>query len=92
MEAGGTNLINHALRAPVGLLLPMAPGKKSDWAPHNQTSWAHIDPMSGQRMADYQVPDIDCVRMNGKYLIAYLSSFSSGFPVVWDTERRTRIL
>jgi hypothetical protein len=92
MEAGGTNQINHALRSPFGLLVPMAPGRRGEWSAQNQTTWAHLDPMSGQRIAEYQVPDLDCVRMSGKYLVAFVSAFSSGFPVIWDTERRARLL
>jgi hypothetical protein len=92
MEAGGTNVINHTLRSPFGLLLPMAPGGRSEWSAQNRTSWVHVDPVSGAALADYAVPSLDCVRMSGKYLVAFVDAFTSGFPVIWDTERRTRAL
>lgn len=92
IDCGGTNLMNHVHRAPTGLLLPFAPGGKDEFSQRNPIAWWHVDPMSGQKMAEYAVPSLDCTRVCGKYLVGFLSGFTSGYPVIWDLALRQRML
>ena len=91
-DAGGTALQNHALRTETALFLPFSLSGKGESKPGLLNHWAHIDPATGAVQAQYGVHELDCVRMHGKYLLAHATSFPPPSPVVWDTERRERVL
>jgi hypothetical protein len=91
-DAGGTDLKNHALRTDYGLLVPFALSGREENRPGAINYWAHVDPASGQQLAQYAVHELDCVRVWGKYLLGHSTSFPGAPPVLWDLERRERLL
>ena len=91
-DAGGVDLRNHALRTDAALLLPFAPHHSLHHGADKPVSWCHVDPATGARVAHYAVRELDCVRICGKYLLSHSTSFPGRAPIVWDTERRERLL
>lgn len=90
-DAGGTALMNHALRTETALLLPFAVSRKGENRPGALNYWAHLDPATGAPFAQYTVRELDCIRLWGKYLLGHSSTFPGAPPVLWDLERRERL-
>lgn len=90
--AGGADLKNHALRTESALFVPFAPSGREENKPGAINYWAHVDPATGQQLAQYTVSELDTVRVFGKYLLGHSTSFPGAPPVLWDTERRERLL
>jgi hypothetical protein len=92
-DAGGVALKNHCLRTETTLLVPFAPGGKEEHSAAAPVFWAHIDPEAGARVAQYAVHELDCARLfAGKWLLGHSSSFPVRPLIVWDLEKRERVL
>lgn len=90
--AGGADLKNQTLRTDTALLVPFSLSGREENKPGAINYWAHIDPTTGAELARYTVSELDTVRLFGKYFLGHASSFPGAPPVLWDTERRERLL
>jgi hypothetical protein len=92
-DAGGVDLKNHCLRTEGALLLPYAPGGKDESKAGAPVFWTHVDPTTGAKVAQYGMHEVDCARVfGGKWLLGHSTSFPPRPPVIWDLEKRERVL
>ena len=89
---GGYDVPNVMFPTTTGLLVGKSPLKDGTWRRNNQVAWHHLHPTTGQPFSEYPVPDLGCVEVHGKYLCALGTTYGSSHPVVYDTERRERVL
>jgi hypothetical protein len=89
---GGYDVPNAVLPTTTGLLVAKAQLKDGTWKRNNPVAWWHLDPATGQKITEYPVPELGCVEVHGKFLCASGTTYGGCHPVVYDTERRARVL
>ncbi len=93
-DLGGRHLDRVLHTSGTAILVPYNPGANQN--EYNQTtnkcSMRHIDPASGAVVTEYPVEDVECVEMHGPFLCGAPTYFSGGVPIVYDTNRRERVL
>lgn len=58
----------------------------------NPCAMVHLDPATGQKVAEYPVEATDCVGLAAHFLVGSPDYFSGGTPVAYDTWQRQRVL
>lgn len=89
---GGYEIPNVMFPTPTGMLVAKSVLKEGGWRRNNPVAWHHLHPTTGQAFTEYPVPELGCVEVHGKYLCAMGTTYGVGHPVVYDTERRERVL
>jgi len=93
-DLGGRSVDTALHTTGTAILVPCNPGPN-----HNEYDQAankccirQLDPSTGATVTEYPVEDVECVEVHGKFLCGASTYFSGGLPVVYDTDRRERIL
>jgi len=70
----------------------MVPRSKGEYTRSNPSVMVHLDPATGQQLAEYPVEASDCVGVAHHFLVGTSDYFSGGSPVAYDTWNRVRVL